>query len=268
MTPPWHRPYPWAVSFAAVLVLLFVVLPLPFIIVYAFSPTAFLVFPPTGVTLHWFENFFANSRFRAALFNSLSISAIATVVTLLAALPTAVMAVRTRFPGRGLLLGLVTAPLVVPGVITGMACLGFLAESGIGIGYWPIVVAMICFTLPLALRPLVGTLAGTDADLEIAARNLGARPLGAFLRVTLPELAPGLVAAGTFVFVEAMDNFSITVFLTDLRTTTLPVEAYSYIRDWDDPTVAAMATLLVALSVVLVFLIEWLLGLDRLLDLK
>ncbi len=268
MAPAWHRPYPLAVSIAATLVVGFTVLPLPFIVVYAFSPTSYLIFPPTGISLRWFANFFANDRFRAALVNSLSISAIVTVVTLLAALPTAVMTVRCRFGGRALLLGLVTAPLLVPGVITGIACLGFLAQTGIGVGYWPIVVAMVCFTLPLALRPLVATLTGADPDLEVAARNLGARPLSAFLRVTLPNLAPGLVAAGTFVFVEAMDNFSITVFLTDLRTTTLPVEAYSYIRDWDDPTVAAMATLLVLLSVALVFMIEWLLGLDRLLDLK
>ena len=86
--------------------------------------------------------------------------------------------------------------------------------------------------------------------------------------MTVPQLAPGLVAGGTFAFVEAMDNFSIAVFLTNITTTTLPVEAYSYIRDIDDPTVAAMATLLVLMSVVLVFAIEWLLGLDRFLDLS
>jgi ABC-type spermidine/putrescine transport system permease subunit II len=84
----------------------------------------------------------------------------------------------------------------------------------------------------------------------------------------MPQLAPGLVAGGTFAFVEAMDNFSITVFLTSINTTTLPVEAYSYIRDIDDPTVAAMATLLILMSVGAVFAIEWLLGLDRFLDMS
>ncbi|MFI5011810.1 MAG: ABC transporter permease [Hyphomicrobiales bacterium] len=262
------RPYPWSMSAVAAGVIAFIVLPLPFIIIYAFSPTSYLVFPPTGLTTKWFVNFFANDRFRQALFNSLSISAIVTIVTLIAALPTAVLAVRHPFRGRGLLLGLVSAPLLVPGVVTGMAALSLLAQSGIGVGYWPIVVAMICFTLPLALRPLVANLSGIDPDLETAARNLGAGRLTAFMLATLPSLAPGLIASGTFVFVEAMDNFSITVFLTDLRTTTLPVEAFSYIRDFDDPTVAAMATLLILLSVAIVFAIEWLLGLDRFLDLR
>lgn len=81
-------------------------------------------------------------------------------------------------------------------------------------------------------------------------------------------MIPGLVEGGTFAFVEAMDNFSITVFLTNINTTTLPVEAYSYIRDVDDPTVAAMATLLILMSVGLVFTIERVLGLDRFLDMS
>jgi putative spermidine/putrescine transport system permease protein len=261
------RSYPRSLSVVAAGVVAFIVLPLPFIIIYAFSPTSYLVFPPTGVTSKWFVNFFANDRFRAAMFNSLSISTIVTVATLAIALPTAVLAVRHPFRGRGLLLGLVSAPLLVPGVVTGMAALSLLAQSGIGVGYWPIVVAMTCFTLPLALRPLVANLAGIDPDLETAARNLGAGRLKAFILATLPSLAPGLIASGTFAFVEAMDNFSITVFLTDLRTTTLPVEAFSYIRDFDDPTVAAMATLLILLSIAIVFMIEKVLGLDRFLDL-
>jgi ABC-type spermidine/putrescine transport system permease subunit II len=84
----------------------------------------------------------------------------------------------------------------------------------------------------------------------------------------LPQLRPGLLAGGIFVFVEAIDNFSIAVFLTNSRTTTLPVEAYSYIRDFDDPTVAAMAALLMALSVVLVTVVDKVVGLDRFLELR
>ena len=120
------------------------------------------------------------------------------------------------------------------------------------------------------LRAMTGGKAYRDnADvLEEAARNLGASRIRAFLWVTLPQLRPGLLAGGIFVFVEAIDNFSIAVFLTNSRTTTLPVESYSYIRDFDDPTVAAMAVLLMALSVVLVFAIDRLVGLDRFLELK
>jgi ABC-type spermidine/putrescine transport system permease subunit II len=246
----------------------FVLLPLPFIVLYAFSRNAYSLFSDQGFTLQWFQRFFENDRFMAALQNSLAISLITTIVALAIALPTALVAVRHRFLGRDLMMALLAAPLLIPGVITGTAALSFVAQTRIGPGFWPITAAMICFTLPLVLRPLVANLSGLDPDLEKAARNLGAGPFAAFRAVTMPQLAPGLVAGGTFAFVEAMDNFSIAVFLTNINTTTLPVEAYSYIRDIDDPTVAAMATLLILMSVGVVFAIEWLLGLDRFLDMS
>jgi putative spermidine/putrescine transport system permease protein len=261
------RPVAPAMAVVGMVSLAFILLPLPFIVIYAFSPNAYAFLSPKGLTLDWFRNFFANERFMAALRNSLAISLITTVSSLVIAAPTALVAVRLRFPGRGLLLGLVFAPLIIPGVILGTAALSFVTQAGIGPGFWPITFAMICLTLPLVVRPLIANLSGLDPDLEKAARNLGAGPITAFLLVTLPQLAPGLVAGGTFAFVEAMDNFSIAAFLTNITTTTLPVEAYSYIREIDDPTVAAMATLLILLSVFLVFMIERLLGLDRFLDL-
>ena len=138
----------------------------------------------------------------------------------------------------------------------------------IGSGFWPLTIALLCYSLPFAVRALVANMHGLDPTLEDAARNLGASGLRAFLWVTLPQLRPGLLAGGIFVFVEAIDNFSIAVFLTDTRTTTLPVEAYSYIRDFDDPTVAAMAVLLMALSVTLVSVVDRLVGLDRFLELR
>jgi putative spermidine/putrescine transport system permease protein len=257
-----------AMTVIGLVTLSFVMLPLPFIVLTAFSPNSYAVVSADGLTLEWFRRFFANPRFMAAAWNSLAVSAITTPATLALALPTALMAVRHRLPGGEVLIALVSAPLLIPGVITGTAALSFVAQSGIGPGFWPITAAMICLSLPLALRPLVANLAGLDPDLEKAARNLGASPFTAFAHVTLPQLAPGLVAGGTFAFVEAMDNFSVAVFLSDINTTTLPVEAYSYIREIDDPTVAAMATLLVVFSVVVVLMIEALLGLDRFLELS
>ncbi len=247
--------------------LVFIVLPLPFIILYSFSPNSYQLISPQGFTLEWFYSFFGNDRFMAALKNSLMISVITTVVALVVALPTALLAVRHQFPGKGALLTMVSAPMLVPGVIVGVAALGFVSQSGIGPGFWPLTVAMICLTLPLVMRPLIANLSGLDPELEKAARNLGARPFSAFLKVTLPQLGPGLVAGGVFAFVEAMDNFAIAAFLSNITMTTLPVESYSYIRDIDDPTVAAMATILILVSVGIVFAIEWLLGLDKFLDL-
>jgi ABC-type spermidine/putrescine transport system permease subunit II len=262
------RSYSPLVAALAAAVMAFIVLPVAFIAFYAFNETGYLTLPPKGVTLKWFANFFANARFRAALESSLIIAATVAPLSLLIALPTAIALVRHRVPGKALINALIMSPLIVPGVVTGISFLSLSVRVGTGIGLVPLIVALTCFAFPFAVRALVANLHGLDPQLEEAARNLGASRLRAFLWVTLPQLRPGLVAGGIFVFVEAIDNFAIAIFLTNSRTSTLPVESYSYIRDFDDPTVAAIAVLLMGLSVVLVFAIDRLVGLDRFLELK
>jgi putative spermidine/putrescine transport system permease protein len=249
MTRTATRSYSTPVAALAGVVMVFILLPVAFIALYAFNEGGYLRLPPQGLTIHWFVNFFAIARFRAALESSLIVSAVVAPACLLIAVPAVLALVRYRFPGRAAVNGLIMSPLVVPGVV-------------------PIIVALTCFAFPFAVRALAANLHGLDPRLEEAARNLGASRFDAFLFVTLPQLRPGLLAGGIFVFVEAIDNFSIAVFLTNSRITTLPVESYSYIRDFDDPTVAAMAVLLMSLSAVLVFVIDRLVGLDRFLELK
>lgn len=263
-----RRSYSPSIATLAAVVMTFILLPVAFIALYAFNDTGYFQLPPQGVSLKWFVNFFANARFRAALESSLIVSAIVAPVCLLIAVPAALALVRYRFSGRELVNGLIMSPLVVPGVVTGISFLSLSARMGGGLGLLPIIVALACFAFPFAVRALTANLHGLDARLEEAARNLGASRFRAFLWVTLPQLRPGLLAGGIFVSVEAIDNFSIAVFLTNSRTTTLPVEAYSYIRDFDDPTVAAMAVLLMSLSAILVFAIDRLVGFDRFLELK
>ena len=262
------RSYSSSVTLLAALVMAFILLPVAFIVLYAFNDVGYLVLPPRGLTLHWFANFFDSDRFRAALWASLTVSAVVAPVSLVIAVPTAIALVRYRFPGRNLVNALIMSPLVVPGVVIGISFLSLSTRIGTGIGLLPIMVALTCFAFPFAVRALVANLHGLDPRLEEAARNLGASRWKALVFVTLPQLRPGLLAGGIFVFVEAIDNFSIAVFLTNSRTTTLPVEAFSYIRDYDDPTVAAMAVLLMSLSAVLVFMIDRLVGLDRFLEMK
>ena len=260
--------YGFGVPVAAAAAGLFLALPVVVIVYYAFSPSGLVTFPPRGLTLRWFANFFGSASFRGALANSVMIAVLVTPLTLAVAVPTAIALVRRRFRGQALLNMMVLSPLVVPGVVSGVAFLSLFTAAGLVSGFWRIVVAMVCFTLPFAVRALVATLHGLDPALEEAARNLGARAWDAFLAVTLPQLRPGLLAGALFVFVESIDNFSIAVFLTDLRTSTLPVEAFGYIRDFDDPTVAALAAILIAQSLVLVLLVQRFIGMDRFLDLR
>ena len=108
-------PYSRAIPALAAIIGLFLALPVVVIVYYAFNPSGLLTFPPPSLTLRWFANFFANDRFRAALFNSLAAAAIVTPVTLAIAIPTAIALVRRNFPGRPLLDALIASPLVIPG---------------------------------------------------------------------------------------------------------------------------------------------------------
>ncbi|WP_118132908.1 ABC transporter permease [Oceanicella sp. SM1341] len=257
------RPYSMLVPAWAALVLLFLVVPTVVIIYSALSPSSRIAFPPQAITLKWFGNFFGHPQFRDALVNTLLVTALVTPVSLAIAVPTALAMVRRRFPGRGLLSALALSPLAVPGVVIGVAFLNFFSWTGLYTGFWKISLALVVITLPFAIRAIVATLEGADLALEEAARNLGAGRFRTFLTITLPQLRPGMLAGGIFVFVEAIDNFSTVVFLTDMQTNVLSVQAYSYIRDFNDPTVSAMATILILQSVVLVVLLQRFAGFDK-----
>ncbi|WP_245573062.1 ABC transporter permease [Lichenihabitans psoromatis] len=104
---------------------------------------------------------------------------------------------------------------------------------------------------------------GVDLRCEEAARDLGAGPLYTYFKVTLPQLRSGLLAGAIFVFVEVIDNFSVNVFLVDLHGNTLPIAAYQHIRDFDDPLVAVLSTLLALLTLALVIVLDRVVGIDR-----
>jgi putative spermidine/putrescine transport system permease protein len=255
--------YSSSVLSVAILSAVFLLTPVLFIVLYAFHDGTYFQLPLKGFSFRWFASFFGNSRFRDALATSFGIGAIVTPLSLAASIPTAWALVRGTFRGREALNLLIMSPLIVPGVVTGLAFLIFMTALGIGPGFIALVVGLTCFTLPFSVRSLVANMHGLDPTLEDAARNLGASEFSVFWHVVLPQLRPGLLAGGIFVFVEAIDNFSITAFLTTMSITTLSVESYGYIRDFDDPTVAAMAAVLIGLTTLIVIVMSRLVGLEK-----
>lgn len=258
-----HTNYSRSVLMIAIMSALFLLAPVIFIVIFAFHDGAYFTLPPEGFSLRWFINFFEHERFRNSLLVSLCICVIVTPLSLVISVPTAYALVRGTFRGRELLNLLIMSPLIIPGVVTGLAFLLFVSAIGTGPGFFALVVALTCFTLPFSVRALVANMHGLHPALEEAARNLGASEGSVFWHVVLPQLRPGLLAGGTFVFVEAIDNFSITAFLTTQDVTTLSVESYGYIRDFDDPTVAAMAAVLITMTTALVFVMSRLIGLEK-----
>jgi putative spermidine/putrescine transport system permease protein len=246
-----------------VLAALFLAGPVAFIALYSFVDATFFRLPIPGFSLRWYREFFHSPVFSQALKSTLLLAAVVTPLCMAIAIPTAWAIARLRFRGRELLNAAILSPVVLPGVVTGIALLSLFGQLSLKDGFARMVLAMTLLCLPFAVRALAANFHGLDPASQEAARNLGAGPVTTFWRVTLPQLKPGLIAGGVFVFVETMDNFSINVFLADTRSKTLPIAAFEHVRDFDDPTVAAMATLLSALSVLIVLVVDRIVGLDR-----
>ncbi|MEO6984271.1 MAG: ABC transporter permease subunit [Paralcaligenes sp.] len=195
-------------------------------------------------------------------------TAIVTPVSLLVALPTSIALTRFEFVGRNTINNLLMSPLVIPGVVTGVVLLSFGTAGGLTGGYFLLVFGMIIFTFPFALRALVATFRSMNCDVEECARTLGASEWQIFTSVTLHQLKPGLLAGSIFVFTQAFDNFAITAFLSGGGHTTIPVETFQYIRDFDDPTVAALSGVLILMTILLTLFVEKTLGIDKFLRLE
>lgn len=244
-------------------VLLFMALPNLLILAISFNPQATLAFPPSGVSLKWYANVFSTPSFAAGLRQSVLLACVSSVVSLVLGVAAALAIVRFRFFGRQAVNVLVMAPLFVPEVVMGIAMLLW-ANIVPAVSNTATLIVLHCLiVLPYVVRLVVANLQGMDPNLESAAMLLGARPLQAFARITVPILGKGLLGAAIFAVVMSFHNFTATMFLVGNRPT-LPVAAYQYIRTENDPTVAALSTLMMLAGILAVYLMERWIGLERL----
>jgi putative spermidine/putrescine transport system permease protein len=237
--------------------------PVLIVAVISFSAGDFLTFPPPGLSTRWYAALLSNAELMAALRNSLLLAAIVACVALLAGIPAAYAIARLRFPGRDAIAGLLAAPLLLPTLVLGLALLLALQPLKLA-ATWPgLVLAHSMVALPFAVRIMTTAFAAVPKEVEEAAWTLGATPLRAALRVTLPIAAPGAVAAGALCFLVSFDETVISLFLVGPRLSTLPVEMFRYAENRTDPLVAALAMALIGIALAVVLLVERLVGFTR-----
>jgi putative spermidine/putrescine transport system permease protein len=235
-----------------VLVYAFILSAVVFVILLSFSPSGIFRMPPEGVSLVWYRKMLNYEPFWDGMALSLVVAVGATLIATLLGLPAALALVRYRFPGRELLAGLLMAPIVVPAIILGVGLLMLytqffvqdldIALNGTVIGLL-IGHAIVC--LPWVVRVLIAGLQSLERDVEEAAMNLGARPLAVLWHVTLPMLRPAMLAAGIFAFIASFGNLEISLMLSVPGTSTLPVVILIYLDNYNDPSVAALSTLMI-----------------------
>ena len=232
------------------------IVPILFVVATAFTSERTLRFPPQGFSLRWFEAALGYDPFIQALVSSLQLALVATVLALLVGIPATLAIHRGRLPGKGLVEALFLSPLIVPELVVGLALYQQLV-IGFRLDTFPVLlIGHTVLMLPYAVRVTGASLALADPALEEAARGLGASPVRAFFTVTLPLLRPGIFSAALLSFVTSFNNVPLSLLLQSRDFRTLPVTMLDYVQQSYDPMVAAMATLILAATVVVAVVAE------------
>ena len=226
--------------------LAFLYLPILILIVYSFNESR-LVTVWGGFSTKWYGELLRNEAFLDAAWVTLRVALVsATVATVLGTLAAYALVRAGRFRGRTLFSGMIYAPLVMPEVITGLSLLLLFIAVGLDRGIVTIVLAHITFGMCFVSVVVSSRLASFDASLEEAACDLGCTPVQAFLTVTLPVIAPAIVAAWLLAFTLSLDDLVIASFTSGPGATTLPMKIYSQVRLGVTPEINALSTLLIA----------------------
>ena len=248
---------------AVVLLLAFMTLPTVVVVAVSFNPTAILSFPPAGLSLRWYENVLTYPQFQRAAVNSVLVTGMAVALALPAGTLAAVALERGRLRGRHVWAALLLSPLVVPGVAAGLGFLILAAALGLLRSRAVLVAAHVALVLPFVVRSVWVSVRNLDPALERAAASLGATPWRAFRRVTLPLLRPGLFAGLLFAVVVSLNEFVVSLFISNRVTEILPVAMFTYVVNYTDPTIAALSSLFIAATFAVVWLADRYLDLGR-----
>ena len=238
---------PWTLAF-----FIFLYAPIVVLIIFSFNANR-LVMNWTGFSLDWYVKAFQNDDIQQAVWNSLIVATVSTIVaTAIATIGALVLARGGNFRGKTVSLGLITLPLMVPEIVTAVAVLIFFSAISLNWGLGNVIIAHITFCIPFAFMPIRARLEGMDTSLEQAARDLYASEWETFRYITVPLLMPGIVAGAMLSFVISMDDFIITLMVGGAGSTTLPVYIYSMIRRGLTPEINAVSTLLLFASIAIV----------------
>lgn len=234
----------------------FLVAPIAIVLVLSFSSGPNLSFPPPGLSLRWFRYLAGRDEFIRSAVVSLEIATLASIGAVALGLPASLALVRDRFPGKALIESVLMSPLVLPGIIAGIALLQYFTIIGLTRSFTRLVLAHLVICTPYAIRSITASLHGVDPSIEEASRTLGANGFTTFRRVLLPLLRPGVVAAFVFSFVTSFDNVVVSIYLIGADTVTLPLRILTYVEWQFDPSIAAISTIFIVVTTIVVVTTE------------
>lgn len=247
----WSRGFRvWAIALGTG-VFFFLYAPLVVLVLYSFSAGRSLTFPIQGFTFGWYVTAMNNDELMSALLNSLKVASGVVPLTLLLGVPAGYALSRLAFRGRRTIDLVLTLPLMIPGIITGLSILLLLKSLGFSLSLWAVVLGHSIAWLPVVVGQVIARLARLDPGLEEASLDLGASYFETFIRVILPNLKGAIIGSALLVFTLSFDEVAITFLLTGTENT-LPMQIWAMLRQGVTPEICAIATLTLAVSTALI----------------
>jgi putative spermidine/putrescine transport system permease protein len=235
---------------AGTAVVLALVLPIVVVIIISFSKSSFLSFPPTTLSLRWYEQFISDSGWMKAFGTSVLVATFSALLSVAIGACAAMAIVRSQFRGKALIMTLLISPIIVPTVVLGLSLYSFMLRLDL-IGTMPgLAMAHAIGGIPLVVVIVSSSLQAVDRRLELAAMVHGASPWKVFAHVTLPSIAPGLIAATFFAFLHSLDELVLSMFLAGSTMTTLPLRLWADVNYQLNPVLAVVSTMEVVLVIV------------------
>ncbi|MCY0154857.1 ABC transporter permease [Hoeflea alexandrii] len=222
---------------------------------FTFTP-AMLSFDPEGYSLKHYRDFFTNPDWQQALKNSVQIAPAATLISVSLGTLAAIGLSQPHVPFRRAIMAILISPMIVPLIISAAGMYFFYSRIGLQGTYVGVVLAHAALGIPFVIITVTATLVGFDKSLTRAAANMGADPVTTFFRVQMPLILPGVISGGLFAFITSFDEVVVVLFVGSAGQKTLPWQMFTGLREQISPTILAVATILVVISIMLLTVVE------------
>lgn len=246
-----ERPVPLLFRVIATCTFVFMLTPVVIVVLASVNRGDYLTFPPQGLSFRWIAAFLSSPYFMKAYGLSLGLALLTALVATVLGTMAALVLVRGRFPGRDFMQAFFLSPLMLPGIVIGLALFSYYSSLGIGLArsLTGLLIGHVVVSTPYVIRTVSAVLIHFDQSLEEAARSLGAGPVKTFFKVTLPVLNPGMMAGALFAMIISFGQFDVSLFLQAPNLTPLPIALYTSLRYKFEPTAAAASTFAIVLVV-------------------
>jgi len=259
----WHIAGHYGLRVTAFLVLVFLMLPILVIMPLSFNAEPFFTFTegmlsldPDAYSLRWYQEIVDDQKWRLAIRNSFVVGVAAAIIATTLGTLAAVGLSSPWMPYKRLITALLLSPMIVPLIIIAAGMFFFYTQFNLVGTFTGLIIAHAALGVPFVIITVTATLSGFDRSLFIAGLSLGASPIKVFWDVVIPLIRPGVISGGLFAFVTSFDEVVLVLFLAGPEQRTIPRQMFSGLREQINPTILAVATLLVVLSAALLFTLE------------